>query len=145
MARPAVLDQRSVLTFRAPRARERIYLKDLSKFLDCGTARLRRWAKRNGIWHAGDVVREPEWVTPQGAMRIIAHIRAWQQRVYESGHRYHERQDYYRARRGQRRPSGAKGLANLSAGTDAEPQLRDVGGAVGEAVAETPAVSDIRP
>ena len=145
MSRPAVLDQRSVLSFRAPRARERIYLKDLSKFLHCGTGRLRRWAKANGIGHPGEVWREPVWVTAQGAMRIIAHIRAWQQRVYESGHRYHERRDYHQARQGQRRLAGAKRLANPSAGTDAEPQLRDVGGAVGEAVAETPAVSDIRP
>lgn len=86
-----------MLTFRAPRTQERIYLKDLSKFLDTGTARIRKWAKKNRLWHAGDVKREPDWVTAQGAMRIIAHIRAWQEQHYQRGHRaYHERLEYVR-------------------------------------------------
>lgn len=135
MARPAVLDQRSVLNIRYRRSLERIYFKDLAKFLDCGGGRLRRWAKRNKLWHPGDVRREPDWVTPLGAMRIIAHIRAWQQQVYEGGYRYHERQDYHRAWK-------KKALAKRRAGTDAEPQRRGRVEAVGEAVAETPAVSD---
>lgn len=146
MARPAVLDQRSVLSFRAPSARERVYLKDLSKFLNCGTGRLRKWAKRNRIWHPGDVYREPEWVTAAGAMKIIAHIRAWQEQHYGRGQRpFHERQDYLRKYMPARRE--AKRIANLGAEADAEPQrgLADDSGAAGEAVAETPAVSDIRP
>ena len=139
MARPAVLDQSSVLNIRVPRSKERIYLKDLSKYLGCGTGLLRRYAKRHHFWHAGDVVREPEWVTVRGAMQLIAWARARQEVEGYQGRSYHERREYQRAWR--------KRLANSRAGTDAEPQRGRAQSirAVGEAVAETPAVSDIRP
>ena len=111
MARRPAPDKSSALYVRAAPSRERIYVKDLAKYLDIRAMRILRFAKKHRLLHQ-ECYREPVWVTTLGAMRIIAHIRAWQQSTYET-----PGVDGFYSRKG-----GAKRLANPSAGTDAEPQ-----------------------
>jgi hypothetical protein len=72
-----------------------------------------------GVFHKGAVCREPAWVTPHGARRLIADVRAQQQRSYERGRRVHEENAYIREMR-------RKKLAFSRAGTDAELQRTSV-------------------
>lgn len=134
MARRPALDERLVVNIRPAWNGEHIYLRDLARFLAVHRGHVHKLAKRLGLWRAGATFRDPDWVTPYGAMRLIAHIRASQQARYEKGERVHEEQARDRAWK-------KKKLAKLRAGTDAEPQLRGGATAVGEAVAETPVVS----
>lgn len=139
MARRPALDKSSVLPLRAERTGERIYLIDLMKFLRVSCGEMRRVAKRMRVYHPGAVWREPAWVTPLGAMRLIAYFRAKQEATYETGagKRFYERLEALRRHR-------QKKLARRAAGRDAEPQRGRAQSdrAAGEAVAETPAVSD---
>jgi len=123
MARRPALDERLVLSSRPAWNGERIWLRDLARFLGARRGHVHKLAKKLGLWHAGATCRDPDWVTPYGAMRLIAHIRASQQARYEKGERVHEEQARDRAWK-------RKKLAKLRAGTDAEPQLggRSVGG-----------------
>lgn len=67
---------------------ERVYLSELSAYLNCKTGRLKRLANR---W--GSPVRRQHilsgtgqwWVTPQTAMRMIAAVRAHQGKLIRSG------------------------------------------------------------
>lgn len=138
MTRRPALDKSSVLPFRAERTGERIFVRELAKFLRVHGAEMLRVAKRMRVYHPGSVYREWAWVTPLGAMRLIAYFRAKQEATYETGSkkRFHERLEVLRRHR-------QKKLARRAAGRDAEPQRGRAQSdrAAGEAVAETPAVS----
>jgi hypothetical protein len=101
------------------RTGERILLQDLGRFLGCRIGALRKLANKMGVFHKGAVHREPAWVTAHGARRLIADIRAQQQRAYERGRRVHEENAYLRAYQRKR-------LAFSRAGTDAELQRTSV-------------------
>jgi hypothetical protein len=116
MARRPAPDKDSVLFVRAAPSRERIYVKDLAKYLDIRATRILRYARKHRLLHQ-ECYREPPHVTPLGAMRIILYIRAWQQSTYEpGGGRQHFEYKAWQRRR------VAKKLANPGAATDAEPQ-----------------------
>lgn len=117
MARRPAPDKDSVLFIRAAPSRERIYVKDLAKYLDIRATRILRYARKHRLLHQ-ECYREPPHVSAQGAMRIILYIRAWQQSTYEPG----GGRLYFEHKAWQRRQAEAKRLANSGAASDAEPQ-----------------------
>lgn len=83
MARRPTPDKGSPLYVRAAPSKERIYVTDLAKHLDVRATRILRFGRKHRLLHK-DCYREPVWMTPLGAMRAIAYIRAWQQSTYET-------------------------------------------------------------
>lgn len=67
--------------------KERVWLAELGRYLGCDRAALRRFAKRQGLLKraSGHAVTRVYYVTPYGAQRLIAYIRAIQGDAYLHG------------------------------------------------------------
>jgi hypothetical protein len=85
-------DERAVVPMPTTRSKERIYLTELTQFLQHNPSALKKFAKREGLLrkaslgHRGSV----EYVSPYGAMRLIAYARAIQGENYLRGQQFHE-------------------------------------------------------
>lgn len=72
--------------------KERIYVKELAQFLHHRTGLIKRFAKEEGLLRkvsCGHGRPAAYYVSPYGAMRIIAWVRAMQGQVYLEGKDYH--------------------------------------------------------
>jgi hypothetical protein len=88
------------------RMEDRYYLRDLAIVLHQSPTSIRRWGKKQGLLKrlplkcAGyDAV---DYFTRYGALRVIAHFRAWQGEEYLAGRDYHRAKDMngrYRSKR----------------------------------------------
>lgn len=123
MARQPAFREEILLTPCSGGPRERILLMDLADFLTYPKVKMPRLAKKLGVYHAKELLRDRPWTTAHGARRIIAYVRALQQHRREQGKRDFRRSIHDRVYK-------AKKLAIRRAGTDAEPQRRppDKGG-----------------
>lgn len=157
MARQPAEDERLLLPAGSVTRGTRVFLKELSDYLHHPIGQLRRMAKRRGILKSSTIRlpdRRVEWVTEQGALRLITWARAKQGHAYHSGHKFHEEatriaaamfhvQQRNRAKRKAERAAlkvqAALALAIPPAGT--EDDSRGVCEAGGIGIAETPAVS----
>lgn len=90
-------DERLLVPRRSGRTEERVYVKDLDRFISHKPRSAYKYAKRRGWlkwakWGSyGD--GGAWWVTPYAAKRIIAHFRAIQGDLYMNGKDFHERKD----------------------------------------------------
>jgi len=85
-------DERSVVPARVGVSKERIYITELTQYLHHSAAMVRKLAKRWGLMRRVSIgaCRDPaEYVSPYGAQRIIAHIRAIQGDAYLQGREFH--------------------------------------------------------
>lgn len=102
MTRRPAHDERLLLPGRSGRTEERVYVKDLERYLDDKLCACYRFAKKQGLlkWLSwGSSGAGGLWyVTPYGAQRVIAYIRARQGAVYLEGKDFHEQQALTRAR-----------------------------------------------
>ncbi len=115
----------------APRSgepKERIFVAELAQYLNHRSSVLRKFARKRGLLHKTSLGsgRTPlDWVTPYGASRVIAYIRALQGDKYLQGRDYHrecERQRAYDAeKRAKRKAAQTFSLAFSEAGAEAEP------------------------
>jgi hypothetical protein len=77
--------------------KERVFLKDLAKYLHHRIGVLRKFGKKEGlIRRAGlGTAHDPaEYVSAYGAMRIIAYVRAIQGDNYLHGRQFHEQNEH---------------------------------------------------
>lgn len=124
MPRRPAADERLVVPPRSGATNERVYILDLAQFLRIQSGQIVRLAKRWGFYrykYYRPQLGPVAWVSPYGAMRIIAYIRACQGEMYLQGY------DWWGIKeRNSRRPSGVqrKSLANLGAGAEAKPDER---------------------
>ena len=103
MTRRPAQDERLLLPGRSGHTQERVYVKDLERYLDDQVRACYRFAKRQGLlkWVSwGTSGAGGLWyVTPYGAQRVIAHIRARQGEVCLQGKGYHEEKERVREQR----------------------------------------------
>lgn len=93
MTRRPERDEPLALDLSAATRGGRVYLYELSKYLHHKVRDLRIFANNQGIlyWHGRGAGRaKVPYVSEQGAMRIIAHIRAIQGAEYLEGKAFHE-------------------------------------------------------
>lgn len=124
--RPAA-DERSVVPARTGVSKERIYLKDLSRYLHHNPAVVRKFAWKWDLVrlvYCGQGPRPAEYVSPYGAQRIIAYIRAIQGDAYLHGRNFHEWAEKHAGKQRSWRLGAAapKSLAIPVAGTEDEHQ-----------------------
>lgn len=120
MARRPAFREEIQLVARSGSSGEQVYLVELAQFLGIHRTEILKLARRMGLFHAKEVWRGLPWVTPYGAKRIIAYVRAYQEHRAERGYngfRMRAKDQAYKARQKALR---AKSLAIPSAGTDAE-------------------------
>jgi hypothetical protein len=102
MTRRPAQDERLLLPGRSGHTQERVYVKELERYLDDQVRACYRFAKRQGLlkWVSwGTSGAGGLWyVTPYGAQRVIAYIRARQGAVYLEGKDFHEAQALKRAK-----------------------------------------------
>jgi hypothetical protein len=113
-------DERTVVPARAGVTKERVWLSELARYLRQRTQVLRRFAKRQGLLKKahGHTISDLYYVSPYGAQRIIAYIRAIQGDAYLHGKQPLERTErQYRARLRKQLP-----IAFPSAATEDERQ-----------------------
>lgn len=111
MPQSAHEDERIVVPARSVPTEERIYLKELAKFLHHRTGVLRQFAKKRALLHKVSlgISKEPaEYLTPYGAMRVIAYIRALQGAEYLSGRDFHGLREQWAKEKAQRMARRAK-------------------------------------
>jgi hypothetical protein len=117
-------DERLVVPARSVVSKERVFLRDLAQYLHHGQAALKRFAKKHRLLHLGPRRAGREavaWVTPYGATRIIAYIRAIQGERYARGLDYHRECERSRAYDAQKRVRKKLAIAISRAGAEAEP------------------------
>jgi hypothetical protein len=80
-------DERTVVPQRAVVTKERIWLAELGAYLGYSRPALKKFAKRQGLLRkaSGHAVTRVWYVSPYGAQRIIAYIRAIQGDAYLHG------------------------------------------------------------
>lgn len=84
--------------------KERVYVKEIAQFLRHRTGLIRKFAREAGLLRKvslGPARPGAEYVSPYGAMRIIAWVRAQQGQVYLEGkdlHAIREKQREYNRR-----------------------------------------------
>lgn len=86
---------------RAGVSKERVYLTELSKYLMHNPTVVKKFAKRQGLTRKvglGTAYGGVEYVSPYGAQRIIAYIRALQGDAYLHGKQFHEFNQHERER-----------------------------------------------
>lgn len=86
-------DERSVVPARTGVTKERVWLSELGTYLGHNRSALKKFAKRQGLLRraSGHAVTKAWYVSPYGAQRIIAYIRAIQGDAYLHGHQHHEK------------------------------------------------------
>jgi hypothetical protein len=86
-------DERSVVPARTGVTKERIWLAELGRYLRHSPSVIRKFAKREGLLKKahGHTISNLYYVSPYGAQRIIAYIRALQGDAYLHGHQHHEK------------------------------------------------------
>lgn len=75
------------------RTEERIFVKDLAEYLHVNPRKLMQRANKQDLlrWvHVGIAPRYLAYVTPHGAMRLIAYVRAIQGAAYQTGKLLHD-------------------------------------------------------
>ena len=92
MPRRPAADERLVVPECSGASKERIYLRDLAKFLHLGVQTLRKVAKRYGYLRfgpRGPQMHVVEYVSVYAAMRLIAWGHAIQGEIYLQGENFH--------------------------------------------------------
>ena len=92
MARQPAGDERSVIPRPDPKERkERVFVTELVDYLHSTQRLVLKFCRRHGLLHRSR--RFPNikvyWVTPHGAMRVIAYVRACQGQYFIEGQDYH--------------------------------------------------------
>ncbi len=115
----------------APRSgepKERIFVSELAQYLNHRAVVLRKFARQRGLLHRVSIgaCRAPvDWVTPYGASRVIAYIRALQGDKCLTGKDYHEEAARIRANdkraKAKKKTAQTFSLAISEAGAEAEP------------------------
>ena len=116
---------------------ERVFFSELQAFLGCSKPELARFARQHGLLHTAkhsSVVTRVRWVTPDGALRIIAHFRAKDGEVHMAGKgeqrqraRVQRRESYYRNKKRAPEPLGMAALVGVASGHDRERESGDRG------------------
>jgi len=121
-------DERLVVAPRSGEPKERIYVVELAKYLNHRALVIRKFARQRGLLHKtsrGSGWDPIEWLTPYGASRAIAYIRALQGDKYLQGRDYHGDVTRQRANdaRGRAKQKAAQtfSLCKPLAGAEAEP------------------------
>jgi hypothetical protein len=98
--RPAA-DERLVVPEPGARSTERVFVVELAHYLHHRVGVVRRFAKRNGLLRSQRLAnrRLVHWVSPYGAMRIIAYVRAIQGDSYLQGRQFHELRESWAAQK----------------------------------------------
>jgi hypothetical protein len=130
--RPAA-DERLVVPESSGRTTERVFIVELAQYLHHRVGVVRRFARRHGLLRSQRLAnrRLVDWVSPYGAQRIIAYVRAIQGCAYLQGHQFHELRERWAA--------DNKRLAISRAEADDERQRS----ACATSVAETAVVSPV--
>jgi hypothetical protein len=92
MARQPDGDERVLLPACTATRGERVFVRELARYLEHPTQRLMKFAERKGLLHwlaTGTGQHALPYVTPYGAMRLIAHARTEQGAVYCAGKDFH--------------------------------------------------------
>jgi len=76
-------------------SKERIWLRELCKYLHHSPVTVKRFAKRHGLLRraSGHALGKAWYVSPYGAQRIIAYIRAMQGDAYLQGREFHDERE----------------------------------------------------
>lgn len=113
---------------RSGEPKERVFLPELAQYLNHRALVIRKFAKQRGLLHKtsrGTGWAPLEWLTPYGASRAIAYIRALQGDKSLQGKDYHEEAARIRAndKRAKAKKKAAQtfSLAISEAGAEAEP------------------------
>lgn len=121
-------DERLVVAPRSGEPKERIYVSELAQYLNHRALVIRKFARQRGLLHRvsmGACREAVDWVTPYGASRVIAYIRALQGDKYLQGRDYHGDAERMRAndkrQRSKRKAAQTFSLAFSEAGAEAEP------------------------
>jgi len=157
MARGPDEDERLMLPERSVARGTKVFIQELALYLHASSATLRQTARRWGILHSvtrGPCVPPIDYVTEQGALRLIVATRAKQGGLYQKGEQFHEwrlRETLwtraYKAKKRAKRKAEQVALVTRSQIALAIPQAgteddsRGVCEAGGIGIAETPAVS----
>lgn len=117
MTDSAFEDERIVVPARSVATEERIYLKELAKFLHHRSGVLRQFAKKRALLHTvslGSSKGAAEYLTPYGAMRVIAYIRALQGAEYQRGKDFHRIREQWAQERARRMTKCAQNASVLN-------------------------------
>ncbi len=111
----------------APRSgepKERIFVVELAQYLNHRALVIRKFAKQRGLLHKtsrGSGWEPIHWLTPYGASRVIAYIRALQGDKYLQGRDYHGDAERMRANDKRSKLRKKLAIAFSKAGAEAEP------------------------
>lgn len=111
----------------APRSgepKERIFVVELAQYLNHRSSVIRKFARQRGLLHRvsiGSCREAIHWLTPYGASRVIAYIRALQGDKYLQGKDYHHLVERNRASDKRQRLRKKLPIAISKAGAEAEP------------------------
>lgn len=92
MARQPAGDERSVVPRPDPKERkERVFIFELQDYLHSTRRQILGFCRKHGLLHRSRQFRNAKvyWVTPHGAMRVIAYVRACQGQYFIEGQDYH--------------------------------------------------------
>jgi hypothetical protein len=96
MTRQPDADERFIVPVRGGPTEERVYLRDLAKYLHHNGGAIRRFGKKRALLHrvrCGNGRAAEEYFSPYGALRVIAYIRALQGEGYRRGRPFHEQRE----------------------------------------------------
>ncbi len=109
-------DERLVVAPRSGEPRERVFVVELAQYLNHRAVVIRKFARQRGLLHKtsrGSGWDPIHWLTPYGASRAIAYIRALQGEVSLHGKDYHAEAERKRAN-DKRQKAKQKALANAT-------------------------------
>ena len=143
-------DERLVVAPRSGEPKERVFVVELAQYLNHRAVVIRKFARQRGLLHRVSIgaCREAiHWLTPYGAARVIAYIRALQGDKYLQGKDYHHLAESIRtssAKQRAKKTAQPFSIAFSEAGAEAQPSAEAArqGAPGGSGIAETPGCQD---